>query len=184
MGCSRCHWRSRAELNISSFKQILAPKYQKRDRPTSWGDPDPAWPHLKTFRKDLSPGGTAFKWREICALELASDSITAFESKSWDFFTGQDVHQWHQSRMSLSLSLGCASVHLSSPAALFICAAATRLGVSLQEQDWHKLHTYHFLKRVFLELCFTSAFLQNGLKWFCFATDWETLLGEYQECGI
>lgn len=91
-------------------------KYQKRNRPTSRGFPESAWPHLKIFRKDLSPGGTGFKWREIClgtCLRLCQ-CLWIQQGKSWDFFRDQDAHWWHQFRMSQSLSLECASIHLSS----------------------------------------------------------------------
>lgn len=115
----------------------------------------------KIFGEDLSPGGTGFKWREVCALELASDSIQTpvwiQQGKSWDFFTAQDVHQWHQCRMSRSVSLEYASIHLSSPVLLlYLSLLLSVISMSVcSEQDWHKVQSYHFLKGFCLELYFS-----------------------------
>lgn len=138
-------------------------KYQKRNRPTLPGLPDPEWP--KIFRKDLSSRGTGFKWKEICALELASDSISLNPTEQilglfhWSGCSSvtsvQDVTESVTGIFLYSSQLSCCA------AAIFIFAAVSHLGVICSEQDWHKLQSYHFFKEFFLKLCFTLAFLQQ-----------------------
>lgn len=94
------------------------------------------------------------------------------QGKSWDFFTDQDVHQWHQFRMSRSLSLEYSSLSISAPLlhCCYIypcCCQSFRCQFAPNRTDTNC--SYHFLKRFFLELCFTLALLQQWSQMIVFS---------------
>lgn len=69
---------------------------------------------MKIFREDSSPVETVFKEQEACALELASDSASAFEPNSANLGTAPLM--WFRMSQSLTVEYGC--VHHSSPITL------------------------------------------------------------------